>query len=176
VTYGKRKRVRSAIAGLVAALAAHPAWGAEGGIEILPDWTGLLPILIAGFLLLIWPVNALIFTPLFRVLDERERRIAGARERAGALDEQSRGVLAGYENALARARDEIAGDRRSRLEAARAEEKAATLAARQDAEQRIEKARAEVEEALGEARAGLRPRAEDLAREAAERILGRSLS
>jgi len=174
VTYGKR--VGSAIAGLVAALVAHPAWAAEGGIEILPDWTGLLPILIAGFLLLIWPVNALIFTPLFRVLDEREQRIAGARERAGALGDQARGVLASYESALARARDESAGERRARLDAARAEEKAATLAARQDAERRIESARAQVEAALREARAGLRPRAEELAREAAERILGRSLS
>jgi F-type H+-transporting ATPase subunit b len=167
-------RVRwSAIAGLGAALAARPAW-ASGGIEIMPDWP-LLGILLVAFALLTWPVNALIFRPLFRVLDERERRIEGARERAREVDAQAGAVLARYEEAVARARDEAAAERRTRLDATREEEKEAAAAAREAAEGQIDSARREIAEALREARAGLRPRAEALAREAAERILGRGL-
>jgi F-type H+-transporting ATPase subunit b len=156
-------------------LGAQPA-AASGGIEILPDWTGLLPILIGLFAALIFPVHALIFRPLFRVLDEREERIDGARARAQQVDEEAGAVLARYEDALVQAREEASAQRKTALARARVEEKDATGEARGVAEQELARARGEIAASLAEARESLRPRAEELAREAAERILGRNLS
>jgi F-type H+-transporting ATPase subunit b len=156
-------------------LGARPALAAEGGIEILPDWTGVLPILLVLFAVLIFPVNRLIFQPLFRVLDEREMRIDGARARAHKVEEEAQAVLGRYEDAVADARGQAAAERKAALAEAREDEKAATGEARAVAEGEIERARREIAASLAEAREGLRPRAEELAREAAERILGRSL-
>lgn len=170
------KRILAASAGIATVWAARPALAASGGIEILPDWTGLLPILLVLFALLIFPVNKLIFGPLFRVLDEREDRIDGARARAVQVDGEAEQVLARYADAVAQARVEAAGERKTRLDGARAEEKQETAGARAAAEAEIDRACSELDSALEEARSGLRPQAEALAREAAARILGRELS
>jgi F-type H+-transporting ATPase subunit b len=170
------KRILAASAGIASAWVARPALAAGGGIEILPDWTGLLPILLVLFALLIFPVNRLIFVPLFRVLDEREQRIDGARARALQVDGEAEQVLSRYADAVAQARAEAAGERKTRLDGARAEEKQETSGARAAAEAEIDRARGELDAALEQARRGLRPEAEALAREAAARILGRELS
>ncbi len=140
------------------------------------DWTGLLPVLLALFALLIFPVNKLIFGPLFRVLDEREERIDGARAKARQVDDEAEQILARYADSVARVRADAAGERKQHLEEARADEKHETSNARAAAESEIERARSEIGAALEEARRGLRPQAEARAREAAERILGRELS
>ena len=157
------------------AVAPSAAHAAEGGIQIMPDW-GLLAGLVVLFSLLIAPVNALLFRPLLRVLDEREQRIAGTRERARALELEAEAVLARYEDEVRRARDEAGHDRREALERSRAEEQEATNRARREAEAQIEKARREIADALRRARSELRPEAEGLARVAASRILGRDLA
>ena len=170
------KRILAASAGIVTAWVARPALAASGGIEILPDWTGLLPILLVLFALLIFPVNKLIFEPLFRVLDEREERIDGARARALQVDGEAEQVLGRYADAVALARAEAAGERKARLDGARAEEKQETSGVRAAAEAEVARARSELDAALEEARRDLRPQAEALARQAAERVLGRELS
>ncbi len=171
-----RHRKLGAIAPLAAALlGAGPASAAEGGIQILPDW-GVMFALAIVFALLIAPVNALLIAPVLRVLDERRERIEGARARARGVEEDAERVLASYEAALAEARRDAASERQRRVEEARGEEKAVSTRAREEAEHQIERARASIESALGDARAALRGEAEALAREAAERILGRRLS
>jgi len=169
----------------VIVVAARAAFAAEGGIEIFP--TGLDPTkefeipvrllaLLVLFSALIIPVHLLIFRPLFGVLHEREERIDGARARAQQVDDEAGAVLARYEAALALAREEASAERKAALAAARGDEKQATGEARGQAEQQITRARGEIATSLAEARESLRPRAEELAREAAERILGRPLS
>jgi F-type H+-transporting ATPase subunit b len=109
-----------------------------------------LPLLIVVFLLLIFPVNHLIFRPIFRVLEARKDRIEGNRTRAAALSQQAEEVVARYERSLREVRE--------------------------DAEREMAGAREEVTAALEQARAGLRAQAEELANEAAGRILGRPIS
>jgi len=169
------KRSLAASVGMATFWAARPALAASGGIEILPDWTGLLPILLVLFALLIFPVNKLIFGPLFRVLDEREERIDGARAKAVQVDGEAEQVLSRYADSVAQARSEAASDVKTHLDTARADEKQETSGARAAADAEIERARGELNTALEEARRGLRPQAEALAREAAERVLGREL-
>lgn len=164
-------------AGAIAAAAALPAVAraaSDEGLVLTPD-PPLLLALILFFVALVLPVNRLVFKPLLRVLDLREERIAGARSKAEWLERQAADSLARYEQALRETRDEADGERRERLDQARAEVMRETGAARQEAEQRIEQARAEVGQALASARDALRSEARELARQAASQVLGRAL-
>ena len=157
-------------------LTARTAAASEGGIVLWPDWFTLLPFMIALFAALIVPVNALLFRPLLRALDLRSDRIVGTRERAEKLAASADEILARYEKAVSDVRVEAEQARRSELSNARSETAARTAAARADAEREIERARHEVSGALADARTRLRSEAEPLAREAASRVLGRTLS
>jgi F-type H+-transporting ATPase subunit b len=154
-------------------LVALPAQAAGDSLEIFPD--ARIFYLIVLFVLLIFPVNKLLFHPIFRVLDEREARIEGARKRADQIGAEAEATLARYRSAVRSARDEAESDRKQVLEGARREQAELTGSVRSEAEVEISRARQEVAEALKDARSQLRERAEELAREAATRVLGRSL-
>ena len=79
-------------------LGAAPAHAAEG-LVLVPEGT-LLVVLIAAFAALVFPVNALVFKPLFRVLDEREARIGGARARAAEIEVEANALLERYRDAI----------------------------------------------------------------------------
>ena len=165
-----------ALAVLLAGVSASaPAWAAEGDLVLVPD-PRMLAVLLLLFLLMVPPVNALLLRPLLRVLDERESRIAGTRQRANKVAADADEILARYEQAVRDVRDEAERDRKQRLLAARSETAAQTAAARSAAEQDMNRARGEIAEALAEARQSLRPHAEGLARAAAARVIGRPLS
>jgi len=159
-----------------ALLLASPALAASGGLSIFPDFRTTLPILIALFLLLIWPANRVLWQPMLRVLDERSSRIEGARDEARSLGVEADEVLGRYEAAVGEARSEAETGRRGELDQARREQARIGNEARGEAEGEISRAREEVAAALENARSELRTQAESLAREAANRVLGRSLS
>ncbi len=161
----------------LAALSVWPtaALAAEGGLAIIPNW-GETFALVLLFCLFIIPANALIFKPLLAVFDERERKIEGAQARAKHVGEEAERVLGQYEHAVHEARKEAEGDRREALDTARKEQSRVTAEARGFAEQEVARAREGLAQSLEAARADLRSQAEDLAREAATRVLGRSIS
>jgi F-type H+-transporting ATPase subunit b len=157
-------------AALLAPLTAHAA----EGLVLAPD----LPILvglIVFFVLLVIPLNRLLFQPVFRVLDERERRIAGTRARAAQLEREAQESFDRCEASIRSAREESEQARRALLETARAEALAVTGDARVQVEREIETARADIGRSLDSARAALRSQTRDLASEAASRVLGRAL-
>lgn len=158
-----------------ATVLASTARAAEG-LVLEPDVKRTLPLLIVVFLLLIFPVNRLIFRPIFRVLDSRKDQIDGDRARAEMLSKQAEEVLARYERSVREVRQDAERDRRERLQTARSEMAQRTAEVRAGAERDFGRAREEITAALDQARASLRAQAEDLANEAAERILGRSIS
>jgi F-type H+-transporting ATPase subunit b len=156
------------------------AAASEGGphvpeFELIPDLR-LLPLLIAFFLALVPIVNRMLLRPMLRVLDARAERTEGARRRASRLEEQVRAVVARYEGRIRDVRQSAEASRREVLEDARRRAAEETLAARSDAETEIARARREVAAAFEEARRGLRAESEELAREAAARVLGRSVA
>jgi F-type H+-transporting ATPase subunit b len=155
-------------------LVAGEAAAAEGGLELLPDLQLLVTLLVI-FGLLIVPVNAVIFKPIFRALDERDDKISGTRLRAARLERDAQAVLERYQKAVREVREEAETARRARLEQTRGETAQTNAEARAAAESEIERARAELSAALGDARASLRARSQELAREAAARVLGRAL-
>ena len=152
------------------------AAGASGDeLEILPD-PKLLLILIVFFTLLVFPMNALIFKPIFKVLDEREEKTAGTRRHADRLFADAEEVLERYETSVREVRQEAEADRKQTLEQARADAGNRSSDARAAAEREVARAREEVATALGQARSELRSQSQGLAREVAERVLGRSFS
>lgn len=157
----------------VALLAALPAQAAGAALEIFPDQR--IFYLIALFVVLVFPVNKLLFHPIFRVLDEREARIEGARKQADEVGAEAEATLDRYRKAVQSAREEAEGSRKGVLEQARREQARLTGSVRSEAEAALNRAREEVAGALADARAQLRRQAQELAREAAARVLGRSL-
>lgn len=160
-----------ALATLALPLAAHAA---GGELVLVPDLRMMLALIVL-FLLLIAPTHRLIFKPLLRVLEEREERTAGTRARAARIEEEAREVLARYEREVAQTRDDAERQRRTTLEQVRGESQQLTGSARTSAEQAQAAARRELAAALDGARGVLRERAQELAREAASRVLGRTL-
>jgi len=154
-------------------LGALPAHAAAESLEIFPDER--IFYLIALFVLMVFPVNKLLFHPIFRVLDERDARIEGARKRADEVGAQAEATLDRYRSAVRSAREEAEGGRRELLQQARREQADLTGSVRNEAEVEINRAREEVAGALVDARSRLREQAQELAREAAARVLGRSL-
>ena len=176
---GALRRVgrRHAIVGYMVAaslVVALPA-AAAGDLELMPTgW--ITAILLVAFVAIVFPLNGLIFRPLLRVMDEREDKIAGARRRAAHVEGEATDALARYEDALRGAREESMLERRAQLEAARSDLLTTTRRAKAEAMQELENAREELDASLRDARETLREGSEELARLAAERILGRSLT
>ena len=165
---------------------ASPVQAAEE-LVLIPDYQlfgvfgagegiGTLWVMLIAFVVLIFPLNALMFQPIFRALDERDERIQGARDRSAQLQSEADDVLDRYETAIRDARSQSESERQTALASARDEQTELTTQARGDAEQELERARGELNRSLDEARATLRASADDLATAAAEQILGRSLS
>jgi len=170
--------VRSAAvaAGTLAGLLCASSATAANELVLVPEEPLFVAYLIVGFLVLIPIVDRLIVRPVFRVIDERAEKIEGARDRAAKLQLDADNVLAKYETAVRDVREEAERSRRDSIDAARAQQAEVTGTARADAEREIEESRAEPESSLADARASLRETAEGLARQAAEQVLGRTIS
>lgn len=162
------------VAGLTLAFAT-PAMAAEGGLEIFPDPVRLLQLAVL-FVLLIIPVNLFVLKPLLGVLDERGKSIEGARKRAAEVGKQADAALERYSAAVEVARKQAGEVRKEALEAARGDQVRILSDARAAAEAEVTTARTGVADALEQARTTLRAESTTLAREAAERVLGRALS
>ena len=172
-----KNRVRQAAFGAFAAvsLLAGDAIASEDGLVLFPDPV-MLGVLILFFFLLVYPVNQLIFRPIFSVLDERDAKIAGTRARAERLFAEADEVLARYEGSVREVRAEAEQARKQVIEVARGDGGSKTAQARDEAEVEVVRAREEIAAALDAARGELRAQTEGLAREVATQALGRALS
>jgi F-type H+-transporting ATPase subunit b len=149
------------------------AHAAEGGLQIIPDASRLIPLLVL-FIVLVPILNALLFKPLLRVLDEREQRIDGARTRATELARQAGELVARHDAAIREARERAHGEHVRLVEAARGEHQTTVGEARKSAETELVAARAAITRVADAARTSLAAEAEQLAREIATRLLGRN--
>ena len=162
--------------GLVAAaalLSPQLAAASEEGLEIYPDPTRLLVLLVL-FVTLVPVLNRLLFKPLLGVLDARAERIEGARARAAELAQQAAALLARHDEAVRQARETAHGEQVRLVEEARHAHQGTVGAARSAAEREVGGARGEISRAAASARGALGAEAEPLAREITARLLGRS--
>lgn len=141
---------------------------------MIPDLSVIWVIVFVLFLSVV--LDRLLFRPLVRVMDERERAIQSAREVADASAVRAQAALAELDAKRVEARGEVyrqmdevrrqAGGRRSELiERTRAEAGAA-----------IREATARIRAQADDASARLEREAEELAGAIAERVLGRKIS
>src|SRR5260221_14761581 len=93
---------------------------AGAGVEVSFDWT--MGVQVVLFLLLLAVLKPVLFDPMLRLFEEREKRIEGAKVEARHIDEKSAGALTKYEQEMAKARAAANAERdRLRAEGTKAE-------------------------------------------------------
>jgi len=147
---------------------------AEGGVNLDFDLTFLAHLV--AFAVLVMILKPLLFDPLMKVFEERERRTEGAKLLARRMDERAGELLQRYEAELEAVR-RAAGEERERLRAEGAKLEAQILAeARAEVAKLVEQGRAKLETDRKLLRAELSTRAADIARDIASRVLGREVA
>ncbi|MFQ5539414.1 MAG: ATP synthase F0 subunit B [Candidatus Binatia bacterium] len=137
------------------------------------DYTALVQI--ASFLLLLYLLNSLVFTPFRRLLEERERRTEGVKAETESLLEEGKRLQAEYENQIARARGEGTAIKEGiRQEALEARGRILDQA-QEDAARVLESAREEIRGAIQKGQEVVAKEAEVIAHQMAEKILGRKV-
>ncbi len=136
-------------------------------------------VFVAQFLLFglfITLLKPLLFDPLIRVFEERERRTEGAKAQAREMDAEAGELLQRYEAEVARVRRE-AGIERDRLRAETAKLEARIMAeARAETSGILETGKARVAAEVADLRKDLEAQKPQLAAQIAARILGREVA
>lgn len=134
-----------------------------------------LLIQVVNFLVLMFVLNIILYKPIMKIMDSRQKRIDDANEEVRELDETVQRKVADYEERLRRARAEAMEQR----EAIKNEgtEKATEIIgqARAEVGEMIQGFKARVAAEKEEARQALRRQTRHLALEISEKVLGRSI-
>ncbi|MGE5236637.1 MAG: hypothetical protein ACM3O7_09835 [Acidobacteriota bacterium] len=142
---------------------------------IAPPNLSLL-LIMACFWLVYVLVRTQFVTPLGKVLDERERRIREARETLTTSQERASAAIASCERELAAAASEASKQRAAMRAEGEAARRVRLEQARAQANERLLVLARDLDDAARVARGELRQGAETLARELAERLMGRRLA
>lgn len=137
-----------------------------------PDLSVL--VVIALVLLCAALLNALVFQPILRVMEQRARAVTEARELAESAAQKAAAASDEYARTLAAARAEVYQQMDETRRAALDARAASLAAARAEAERELAAARAGVAAQTAEARARLDREAGDLAGVIVGRVLGRA--
>lgn len=135
-----------------------------------------LVVQIALFLVLWSILRRVLFGPVGRLMAERERRTDGTHAEARSMMEEGRELQARYDAAIANARAEGEAVRSEIREEALKARNAVVSQGREAAARRIQEMREEVRRELEAARGVAAQDAETLARQMAEKVLGRKLA
>jgi len=141
---------------------------------VLPDLSVLWVIFFV--LLLTVVLDRLLFRPLLRVMEERQRAISSARDLAERSANEARIASAEFERRTAEARAELYRQMDEMRRTAMAERAAILERTRAEAEAEIAAASAQLQVQAEEARRRLSAEADTLGAAVAERILGRKAS
>lgn len=145
----------------------------ESPIKIDVDLTSIaVLVLFVGLTVILKP---LLFDPMLKLFEEREKRIDGAKLEARKVDEKSASALAEYEKAMAKARAGAQAEReRIRAEAVKREQEILARARSASAEA-LENGKRAVQEEASRARATLKADVAKVAAQVANRVLGRAV-
>jgi F-type H+-transporting ATPase subunit b len=142
----------------------------------LIDLDGTIFVQLGLFLLLMFVLKRLLFTPYMRVRGERVSRIEGYREEATRLEADAAARLARIQAELGEARRVGSGLRTVARAEAQAREQTLLAEAQAAAQKMMAEARVRLDAVLATERAKLAPRAAEMGREAASKILRREVS
>ena len=135
------------------------------------DLTIVLQILIFVILWLI--LKNLFFQPYIALLDERQRKTAGARDRSDVLEHESERLRMQYEEGIAKAQAAGYAAKDVIVQGARQRRESILGQAREEATGFLEGTRAEIQRELAKQRDLLISEAQAVAQEMAAKILGR---
>lgn len=151
------------------------SFSAEGG-GVTVDLDATLFVQVALFVVLLVVLKPLLFEPMLKLFEEREKRIEGTRREASKEDERSAKALAKYESILAKAREAGAAER-DQLRAEGMRREAELMArVRGATASTVEQGRAAIASEAKTARHELDAETVSLGRAIASRVLGREVS
>jgi F-type H+-transporting ATPase subunit b len=146
-----------------------------GGGAVNVDFDALFVVQMLMFIALVVFLKPLLFDPVLKVFEERERRTDGAREEARQMQRQAGELLVKYESELRRI-GEVAAQERDRIRAETSKLEAQILTEAREATSRIiDHGRGQIAEQVERIRFDLGKRSELLARDIASQALGRSV-
>jgi F-type H+-transporting ATPase subunit b len=129
-------------------------------------------VLFVALTLFLKPV---LFDPMLKLFEERERRIDGAKLLARKMDEKSAAALTKYEDTMAKARETANAERDKIRAEGLKREKEILGEVRAATAQAIENGKRAVHEDAAKARATLKTESAAMARDLATRVLGREV-
>ncbi len=149
------------------------AFGASGGVTVDLDPTFLGQVVL--FVLLFLILRPLLFTPMLRLFDERDKRIEGAKNEARAMFAEADAMMGRYEEELVAARRAAGAERdKKRLEGQR-QEQVILAKVRAETNAMVDEGRARIAKDAETIRKELGQTASALARDMASRVLGREV-
>jgi F-type H+-transporting ATPase subunit b len=143
---------------------------------ILLDLDSTVFVMLGLFLLLLLILWQFLWKPYLRVHDERVARVEGARQEAAKLDSEAVTRLAGIDSALTEARRSGNAEIAKLRLAAQAQEQKIVAEAQAAGRKMLAESRAKLEATVAAERANLKAHTTSLAREIAEKTLGRRLA
>jgi F-type H+-transporting ATPase subunit b len=148
----------------------------SGGSAINIDLDLTFTLQVLAFALLIVVLKPLLFEPVLKIFEERERRTDGARAEARSMQERAGELVRRYEAELHRI-SATAAEERDRVRAETAQLEAQILTEARDATTRIiEEGRRQIAEQVQGIRTDLGRQSDQLGRQLASRALGREVS
>jgi F0F1-type ATP synthase membrane subunit b/b' len=159
---------------LVLAAAGTPA--PEAHEQQLLDVDGTVLLQFGLFLIAMYALTQLLWKPYLRIRQERGARVEGFKEEAKRMDSDAAARFAKVEAKLVEARRVGSAERTRVRIAAQQREQEVIAGAQSAAQQTLAEARGRVDKALAGERASLAARAEQLGRQAAEKVLGRKVA
>ena len=132
-------------------------------------------IQLAILLILMVALSKILFKPFLRVLQERRDWVEGAEKKARELQQRTEELWERYRDSMSAAQAQGAAIRDEIRKEGLSKETEILQKAMEEANRFLEGMKAEVQEESQASRAGLRLHAQNLSREMAEKMLGRSI-
>lgn len=145
-----------------------------GGVTV--DLDASLVVQIGIFILLLVILKPLLFDPMLKLFEEREKKIEGTRREATKEDERSAKALAKYEGILAKARDAGNAERDQLRSAGQKKESEIMTQVRSQTTATVEGGRQAIADEAKAARTALDAEVNVLGKAIASRVLGREVS
>ncbi|MBU2552613.1 MAG: ATP synthase F0 subunit B [Proteobacteria bacterium] len=114
-----------------------------------------LVVQVVNFLILIWILNKILFKPIFRIMDEREKTVTGARAEMKRLRVEAEHKSRALENQLKEARQNASAERDEAYQTAKAEANEIMAQARGKANEHVGAVQAEAQKKVDKARKDL---------------------
>lgn len=138
------------------------------------NWTFFVQVL--NFLVLMFILNKILYKPILKVLDERDERIVGGREKAKELISESDTILSSYNGKLQVAKIEALGTKNTARKEASDEANVIIAEARGKAEGIISQVQQDMAREIERVKKELEPEVGIMAATIAQQILGRKVA